>query len=410
MDHGPKSAVIEELASRFGTPLYIFEESRIRLQCKELKAAIPYPNAVFRYALKALSNSSILKIIKDEGFGLDASSFNEVRRGLHVGYKASDIQYTGEGADRAEFEAMINFGVAINCSSLDQIRLVGKIKAGTSISLRINPGVGDGHHFKVNTGGPKSKHGVYFEEIAEAKKVSAEFGLQIVGIHTHIGSGTDLGYWLKIKDVTLALAKQFADLRSVNLGGGFPVVYRKGLDKPMPIKEWGSELSKSMELFSREVGREIELQLEPGRFLVAESGFLVAEVQSFKRTPDFNFVIVNSGFNHNPRPMLYGAHHPITFISKNGDQKRDNYVVAGNLCESGDIFTVNAQHEPVSIQAPILEVGDLMVMELVGAYCYSMMSEYNSMTLPAAVLITEDGGARLIERRGQFEDLLLREV
>lgn len=403
--------LVANLTKEYGSPLYIFEEDQIRAQCRRLRSSLSYSKTLIRYACKALSNSHILKIIRDEGFLIDASSFNEVLRALHVGYSPSEVLYTGEGADPGEFQKMLELGVHINCSSLDQLRLVGKLKSGAKVSLRFNPGEGHGHHLKVNTGGPHSKHGIYITDAQIASSLASELGLLIVGIHTHIGSGTDLSHWLKIKDITLELARGFKDLEFVDLGGGFPVVYNPETDKPMPIEEWGAALSESMKNFSQELGKEIELQLEPGRFLVADCGYLVAEVQSFKTTPEHTFAVVNTGFNHNPRPVLYGAHHPVEFIQSgipSGVSKK--YVIAGNLCESGDVFTVNDNDELAPRVFPELAVGDLMVMGMVGAYSYSMMSEYNSMNLPAAVLLASDGAPRLIERRGNFEDLLRREV
>lgn len=411
MEKISKTLVIK-LAEQFGSPLYIFDEVVIRRQCQLLKSAVTYPRTIFRYACKALSNSAILKIIQSEGFLIDASSYNEVQRSLRIGYMPSDILYTGEGSDPEEFQRMLEIGVHINCSSLDQIRLIGLLRPDTDISLRFNPGEGHGHHKKVNTGGPNSKHGIYISDADLACDLAEKLQLPIIGIHTHIGSGTDLQHWLKIKNITLDLARRFKSLKFIDLGGGFPVVYDPEKDDSMPIQEWGAALSLSMQEFSDQLGKEIELQLEPGRFLVADCGHLVAEVQSFKTTPEHNFVIVNTGFNHNPRPVMYGAFHPIEFIQKT---KRDTeiqqpYVIAGNLCESGDIFTVNENHELIPRLFPKLEIGDLMLMGMTGAYSYSMMSEYNSMSLPAAVLLAPDGTYRLIERRGTFEDLLRREV
>lgn len=403
---------IKELAKKYGTPLYIFEEKTIRRQCKALKQAVSYPKTTFRYACKALSISAVLKIVKEEGFSIDASSYNEVLRAVKSGFKASDILYTGEGADITEFKSLLELGVNINCSSLDQMRLVGAIKTGSSVSIRFNPGEGHGHSDKVNTGGPNSKHGIYYNDLTKTLELANELGLKVTGVHTHIGSGTDLEHWLRIKDLTLELAKQIPDLETIDLGGGLPVVYREGSDSPMPLAEWGSALTKAMNEFSAAVGKEISLELEPGRFIVAECGSLLSTVQGFKETPEHHFAIVNSGFNHNPRPVLYGAYHPIEFISMNSttSSEKKNYVVAGNLCESGDVFTVDYEGRLLPREFQNLHVGDLMLMGVVGAYSYSMMSEYNSMNLPASVLIRTDGDIQLIERRGTFEDLLRREV
>lgn len=407
-----KDQVLLSLSRAYGTPLYVFSEEKIRARCRELKAVLSYPHFTLRYACKALSIGAILRIIRSEGYSVDTSSFNEIQRCLHAGFPANEILFTGEGADREEFRKMIELGIKINCSSLDQMQLVADFARGYEVSLRFNPGQGHGHHQKVNTGGPHSKHGIYISEMKQTFEHARALGLKVIGVHTHIGSGTDLAHWLTIKDLTLEIARNCEDLRQVDLGGGFPVVYDETKDSPMPLTQWGKALSESMRDFSKELNRDIELQLEPGRFLVADSGELLAEIQAFKETPAHNFAIVNTGFNHNPRPVTYGAFHPIHFVVKDTARlkKSKNYVIAGNLCESGDVFTVNEKHELAPRSFPELAVGDLMVMGKVGAYSHAMMSEYNSMSLPASVMVHPDGSHTLIERRGTFEDLIRREI
>jgi diaminopimelate decarboxylase len=284
--------------------------------------------------------------------------------------------------------------------------------------VRFNPGEGHGANTQTNTGGPSSKHGIYHDRAGEVKELAARNGVNIVAIHSHIGSGTDLDHWLRIKDMTLALADQFEDITAINLGGGMPVVYDSSLEAPMPLNAWGKALAEAMTEYSRKRGRDIQLQLEPGRYLVAESGLLLAEAQAVKSTTagedgiDYNFVIVNSGMNHNIRPALYGSYHPIRFVSKT-PQSQDAklpYVVAGYLCESGDVFTADAAGVLQPRLLSPVAVGDIMVMAGVGAYSHALKSEYNSMNLPAAVLVQPDGTTRLIERRGTLEDVMRREV
>ncbi|MCJ9669433.1 MULTISPECIES: diaminopimelate decarboxylase [unclassified Neorhizobium] len=405
------------LAEKFHTPLYIFDEATIRTNAREIMSSVTYRPFHPRYACKALTIGAILKIIHDEGFWIDASSMNEVDRAILAGVKPSEIYYTGEGATLTIYQRLVERGILVNCTSIDQIRLLGQA-GGHRCSLRLNPGEGDGANNKTNTGGPSSKHGIYFTQIDEAKKVANEHGIKVVGVHSHIGSGTDLTRWLFIKDKTLAMAKRFPDLEIVNLGGGFPVIYNDDVDGGMPLEDWGRELSKAMDEFSREVDREIELQIEPGRYLVASAGVLLAEAEAVKNTdPDegscgYNFVIVNTGLNHNIRPSLYGAYHPIRFTPRDGivRPQTEPYVVAGYLCESGDVFTVDKSGVLVPRELPEVKVGDVMVMGGVGAYSHSMKSEYNSMNLPASVLIEASGHARVIERRGTLHDLMRREV
>lgn len=401
------------LASRYHTPLYVFVEDTIRARCRDLRGAISYPNTIIRYACKALTLKAVLTIIKEEGLWIDASSLNEVKRALLAGFEPHQIGYTGESASVSVFEDLLEIGVSMNCSSLDQMRLIGKLRPGTKLSFRLNPGEGHGANNKVNTGGPASKHGIYIDQLDEVRRVAREYSLTIDGIHTHIGSGTDLGHWLRINSLTLDVARTFDDLSFINLGGGLPVVYNPATDAPMPLGDWGAQLSDSMHSFAKAYGKELQLQIEPGRFVVAESGYLIAEVQNIKRTPDYTFALVNTGFNHNPRPAMYGSYHPLELVAHDGrdlGDARHEYVIAGYLCESGDVFTRSEDGTLLPRPFPQIELGDLIVTGLTGAYSHAMKSEYNSMNLPASVLLSPDGSTRVIERRGTLEDIIRREV
>ncbi|MBX9594004.1 MAG: diaminopimelate decarboxylase [Roseomonas sp.] len=403
--------MLMRLAATYHTPLYVFDEKTIRARCTELKAAVSYPNFRVRYACKALTLQAVLKIVQSEGLWIDASSINEVHRALQAGFLPEEIYYTGEGATTEVYTMLASRGVLINCTSIDQMRLLGSVGSNLTCSIRINPGEGHGETNKTNTGGPSSKHGIYFDQIEEALEVARSLGIRIVGIHSHIGSGTDLGHWLKIKDITLSLAKRFQDLEFVNLGGGIPVVYNPETDKPMPLAEWGAALSESMEAFSQEIGRQIRLFIEPGRYVVAESGVLLASAQAVKHTPGYEFVIVNTGLNHNIRPAMYGSYHPIRFIPADGRPEGESrqYVIAGYLCESGDVFTVKDDGILAPRKFPEIKVGDIMVMGHIGAYSHAMKSEYNSMNLPASILIDVSGNFSVIERRGTLDDIMRRE-
>jgi diaminopimelate decarboxylase len=404
--------LVRTLAIQFHTPLYVFFESVVRQRCQELKAALSYPNRTIRYACKALTLQAILSIIRDEGLWIDASSLNEAKRALLAGFTSEQIQFTGESASVPVFSELVELGIDMNCSSLDQMRLLGKLFPGSKVSFRLNPGEGHGANNKVNTGGPASKHGIYIDQLDEVRRTLTEYNLHLTGIHAHIGSGTDLEHWLRIKDMTLEVARGFDDLTFINLGGGLPVVYNPATDSPMPLQEWGSRLSESFDSFSKEYGKDIRLEIEPGRFVVAECGYLIAEVQNIKRTPGYQFALLNTGFNHNPRPAMYGSHHPIEMVAADGRtlSGAEQYVIAGYLCESGDVFTRSETGELLPRTFPKLQLGDLAVMGIIGAYSHAMKSEYNSMNLPASVLVQSDGTVKVIERRGTLEDIMRREV
>jgi diaminopimelate decarboxylase len=403
---------IRHLAEQYHTPLYVFEESTIRARCKEVKAAITYPNTIIRYACKALTLQAILKIIRDEGIWIDASSLNECKRACLAGYTANEIAYTGESACIPVFSELLAMGVEMNCSSLDQMRLIGQLAPGSKVSVRINPGEGHGANNKVNTGGPSSKHGIYIDQLDHVRAIAQQHHLHINGIHTHIGSGTDLSHWLRIKDITLTIAKEFEDLEFVNLGGGLPVIYNPDTDSRMPLQEWGSQLTESFEAFSKEYGKPVQLHIEPGRYFVAESGTLLAEVQNIKETPSYTFALLNTGFNHNPRPAMYGSYHPLEVVTHDNRAQGPlkEYVVAGYLCESGDVFTRSEDGSLLPRLLPTMALGDLVAMGIVGAYSHPMKSDYNSMNMPASVLLSQDGSVRVIERRGTLEDVMRREV
>ena len=410
-----------QLAQTYHTPLYVFDETVIRGKCRDLAAAITYPDFKIRYACKALTLQAILKIMLDEGMWIDASSINEVHRALRAGFNPEEIYYTGEGSTAAVYEFLADRGVLINCTSLDQLRLLGTVRPGHYCSLRINPGKGHGENDRTNTGGPSSKHGIYHDQLEEARAIAASFGLRIVGIHSHIGSGSRPEEWRKwneINDTVLGIARRFgADLEFVNLGGGLPVPYRPD-EQPMDIAAWGRDLSASMAKFAADLGRQVRFFIEPGRYLVAESGVLLAEVQSLKSTSQegnargYDYAIVNTGLNHNIRPAMYGSWHDIHFISRrSGAAGPDReYVIAGYLCESGDVFTTDESGRLAPRVFPELHVGDLMVMANTGAYSHAMKSEYNSMNLPASVLVDTAGLARVIERRGTLDDIMRREL
>lgn len=410
--------LIRRLAREYQTPLYVFDEQSVRDRCAEVKAVVTYPNFQLRYACKALTLGAILQIIRDEGLWIDGSSINEVHRALKAGFTPEQIYFTGEGATKEIYAELVALNILINCTSIDQIHLLGAA-GGKECSLRINPGEGYGANYKTNTGGPNSKHGIYFDQIEKAKAVAAEQGIKIIGIHSHVGSGgTDLANWLKISDKTLDIAHEFEDLSMVNLGGGMPVIYNPETDSAMPLQEWGAALSERMAAFSQELGHDIQLQIEPGRYLVAGCGLLVAQAQAVKHTSDThgvrgkNYVIVDSGHNHNIRPAFYHSYHPIRFVAaeERGAGAPKAYIVAGNLCESGDVFTVDPDGMPTERLLEEVRVGDLMVMAGAGAYTHSMKSEYNSMNTPASVLVTRAGEVRLIERRGTLQDIMSREV
>ncbi|MEM9435248.1 MAG: diaminopimelate decarboxylase [Pseudomonadota bacterium] len=409
--------LLRTLADTYGTPFYVFDEALIRAKCRALLADVTYRPFNPRYALKALTLRGVLEVIKDEGYWADASSVNEVKRALRAGFTKDQVYYTGEGGSDADYRWLVDQGILINCTSLDQIRRFARV-GGTQCSIRINPGEGHGESDKTNTGGPDSKHGIYFDQIGEVQDLVTRLGVRIVGLHSHIGSGgNDLREWLRVSEPTFGFAAAFPDIETLNLGGGIPVNYGEANIHAMSQAEWGAALSARMARFAEGRARPIALQLEPGRVLVAAAGLLVAEVEAVKRTAETHgqagrsYVVVNTGLNHNPRPALYGSYHPMRVVPQTGqtDQTAE-HVIAGNLCESGDILTFAKDGRIAERAIGEAAEGDLLVIAGSGAYTQSMKSEYNSMNTPPSVLVGADGVHRLIERRGTFEDTVAREV
>jgi diaminopimelate decarboxylase len=286
-------------------------------------------------------------------------------------------------------------------------QISGRQTPGRDITLRINPGFGHGHSRKVNTGGPQSKHGIWHEQLADCLALAERHGLRVTGLHMHIGSGTDLKHLSKVRDAmeTVAVAAGPA-VHCISAGGGLPVPYRQGetyVDLAAYFALWDTTRRRLEDRFSHAV----RLEIEPGRYLVAESGFLIAEIRAVKRQGENTFYLLDAGFNNLARASHYGAYHPMAIVPSDGDMDREqiDVVVGGPLCESGDIFTQEEGGYVATRRLPTAAVGELLVIECAGAYGFVMGSNYNSRTLAAEVLL-RDGRAHLIRRRQSFEDLI----
>ena len=393
----------EDLAGKFGTPLYVYDEAVIRARCGELRAAFAGARPDFHYAVKANFNPALLRIVKDEGFGIDAVSPNEVRLALELGFQPGQILFTGNNVSEDDLAYCIAQNVPVNLGSLDEVERFGRLQPGATVSARINPDVGAGHHHHVITGGPDSKFGIAGEDRARLREALARHSLRLAGIHAHIGSGilrTD--DMLAAMDIVLHAAQGYEGLDFIDFGGGFGVPYRPE-EKRLPLAELGSAMAAKFVEFGRRYGRPLRMKLEPGRYVVAESGTLLARVTSVKSTSRHTFAGTDSGMNHLVRPAMYGAYHGIVNASRVEGPLRP-VVVAGNICESGDVFT---QGEDGLEDRPIAEprVGDLLAIQDAGAYGMCLSSQYNLRPRPPEVLVNGDG-ARLIRRRETYEDLM----
>ena len=402
---------ISELAAEFGTPLYVYDLASIDRRIADLAAF-----DVIRYAQKANSNLAILDRIRRRGVVVDAVSAGEVRRALAAGYATGsdqhEIVYTADIFDRESLDLVSELGLHVNCGSPDMISQLGKRCPGAEVTLRINPGFGHGHSQKTNTGGDHSKHGIWHTQLAECSSRAAQHGVSIIGLHMHIGSGTDLEHLSKVCAAMERAASEIgSSVRTISAGGGLPVPYKDD-ESYVDIDKYFQLWDATRDRLSDAFGHPVALEIEPGRFLSAESGYLIAEVRSIKSVGENAFVLVNAGFNDLARPVMYGAHHPISVCAAKGDartREQVDVVIGGPLCESGDIFTQREGGFVDSRRLPKADVGDFIILENAGAYGFVMSSNYNSKYRAAEVLI-ERGQAKLVRKRETFDDLVRNEI
>ena len=403
------------LADQFGTPLWVYDAATIRQRIAQVSNF-----ETIRFAQKACSNIHILKLMREQGVKVDAVSRGEILRALAAGYVAggepSEIVFTADLFDAATLDCVVEHGVPVNAGSIDMLHQLGARSPGHAVWLRINPGFGHGHSNKTNTGGEHSKHGIWHSDLPLALQTISEQGLTLAGLHMHIGSGVDYGHLSQVCDAMVALADQVIDagfdVPAISAGGGLSIPYREG-DPAIDVAHYFGLWDAARSRIAARTGRPVLLELEPGRYLVAESGLLVAEVRAIKSMGRQRFVLVDAGFNDLMRPAMYGAHHAITAIDALGRPVTGDtqpVVVGGPLCESGDVFTQGEGGTVLPRELPAaLKVGDLLVFHDAGAYGASMSSNYNSRGLLPEWL-WDAGEAKLIRRRQTIDDLLALEL
>jgi diaminopimelate decarboxylase len=394
---------VDKLIEKYSSPLYVYDKNIIINRFKELESSVTYTKKKLLFACKANSNFEIMKLLCEIGSGIDAVSPGEVLLALEAGFKPSDILFTGDNCTLDEIKFCVEKKVLVNIGSLFHLEKYGKMFPKTRVSVRINPDVGDGHHGHTITGGPHTKFGIYHTEISEIESIAEKYSLEITGMHCHIGSGIlNSDKYMEAVEIMLLCAKKFTHLEFVDFGGGIGIPYREN-DKSIDLADFGRKISKRFSDFCKERKEELYMFLEPGRFIVAEAGYLLAEVNNIKTTPAHKFVGVNTGFNHLIRPMAYGSYHRIVNAT-NLKGKYEKVVVAGNLCESGDVFT---QGEGGIEDREISEIrdGDIIAILSSGAYGYSMASRYNARLLPAEVMV-DNGKDYLIRKRDCYDDII----
>ena len=396
-----ESTLLRRLAQSHGTPLWVYDADTVRARIASLR-----PFDVIRFAQKANSNLHLLRLMRERGVKVDAVSLGEIERALAAGYPAQDIVFTADLFDHATLARVAADRITVNAGSIDMLEQLGQRSSGHRVWLRINPGFGHGHSNKTNTGGEHSKHGIWHADLPLALAAIAAHGLQLVGLHMHIGSGVDYGHLEQVCSAMVELAARVPDrIEAISAGGGLSIPYRAG-EPRIDIAHYFSLWDAARRRISAARGHAIELEIEPGRFLVAEAGVLLAEVRAVKTMGANHFVLVDAGFNDLMRPAMYGSHHGMVLLPGDDAPRRLRpTVVAGPLCESGDVFTQAEGGVVLTRDLPEARVGDLLVFEDAGAYGASMSSNYNSRPLLPEVLV--DGGqSRLIRRRQTVQELL----
>lgn len=410
-------SILASLAQQHGTPLWVYDAATITARAQALRQF-----DVVRFAQKANSNTHLLRLLKSQGVLVDAVSLGEVERALAAGYAPglkdghAEIVFTADLLDRTTLPRLVELGIPVNCGSIDMLDQLGAVSPGHPVWLRINPGFGHGHSNKTNTGGEHSKHGIWHGDLVPALTKVRSNGLALQGLHMHIGSGVDYGHLQEVCGAMVALVRtvkaQGMDLHAVSAGGGLSVPYRAE-EAPIDTAHYFSLWDAARQQIAKDLGHAVALELEPGRYLVAESGVLVAEVRANKFQGSQHFVMVDAGFSDLMRPSMYGSHHGMEVIHADGTPATGAIqatVVAGPLCESGDVFTQGEGGVVLQRDLPQAKVGDLLVIHDTGAYGASMSSNYNTRSLIPEVLLEANGQARLIRRKQTVAELIALEA
>lgn len=394
----------EKLLKEFGSPLYVYNEKILRQKCRDMKNLVEYKNFIPNYSIKANSNLSLIKIVKEEGLRADAMSAGEIQLLLHAGFEPEELFFVPNNVSESELKYAVNNGVLVSVDSLSQLELLGKINPGGKAAVRFNPGVGAGHHEKVVTAGKKTKFGVNIDCVDQVKEIAGKYNMKICGVNQHIGSLFMEGdsYIEGVKSL-LSVAEQFEDIDFVDMGGGFGIPYNKQEgQKPLDLASFKEKLTQVLEQWTDKYGKKILFKTEPGRYIVAESGVILGNVYTTKANYGNKYVGTDIGFNVLARPVMYDSHHDIE-VYRNGkplnEAETEEVTVVGNICESGDIIAKNRK-------LPVIKEGDILGIMDAGAYGFAMSSNYNMRLRPAEVLIKEDGEPTLIRRRDTFEDLI----
>lgn len=390
-----------DIAEQFGTPVYVYDADKILYQLKSLKTAFSGSEVKIKYAVKALTNMAVLKLLHEHGSGADVVSMQEAHLALKAGFGPSEIMFSPNCTEFSEIEEAVKLGLTINLDNLSFLKKFGiQYRSSYPCSIRLNPHIMAGGNYKISTGHSDSKFGISVYQLQQIMEIVQQYNIQVNGLHIHTGSDiTETEVFLKMADIFFSVARDFPDLKFIDFGSGFKVSYQEG-DIVTNVYDLGLKLTQAFNEFCKNYGRKLELWIEPGKYIVSEAGHLLVKTTVVKPTPSVNFVGVNSGLNHLLRPMMYDAYHHIINLSNPGGEAKV-YTVVGYICET----------DTMGVDRKLNEVreGDILAICNAGAYGFSMASNYNSRLRPAEVLVINNE-AKLIRQRETFEDLIRGQV
>lgn len=407
-DTALNAANLLPLTERYDGPFWAYDADIIRQRIGQLQQF-----DVVRFAQKACSNIHILRLMREAGVKVDSVSLGEIERALAAGYVAGsdEIVFTADVLDRPTLARIAELRIPVNAGSVDMLHQLGQRSPGHPVWLRVNPGFGHGHSQKTNTGGENSKHGIWHDDLPQALQAIDRYDLQLVGIHMHIGSGVDYAHLEQVCDAMVSQVIALdRDISAISAGGGLSIPYRYG-EEAIDTQHYFSLWHSARQRIAAHLGHAVKLEIEPGRFLAAEAGVLVAQVRAVKEMGSRHFVLVDAGFSDLMRPSMYGSYHHISLLEADNaaaQREQRETVVAGPLCESGDVFTQLEGGQVETRLLPVTVPGDYLVFHDTGAYGASMSSNYNSRPLIPEVLF-DGGAAREIRRRQTIEELLALE-
>ena len=400
-----------EIRARFGTPCYVYDRAGLEAAARRA-LAFPAPfGYTLRYAMKANPSRGVLAVFRDLGLHVDASSDNEITRALRAGFPPAAVQLTSQMPSRQLAEHLAA-GVLFNACSLHQLEQFGRLAPGREVCVRMNAGLGSGSANRTNTGGPAASFGIWHEYLDDVMALAKRHDVRVTRLHSHIGSGTDPEVWKRVTRMTLDLAAKMPEVQSVNLGGGFKVGRMPG-ETSVDLDDVGAHVRGELTAFRDRDGRALHLEVEPGTYLVANAGYVVATCIDVVDTgrDGYLFAKLDTGMTEVTRPSLYGAQHPIDVLAEGRDAA--DVIFVGPCCESGDILTP-APGDPEALRPRHVarpKIDDLVVIGGAGAYCAAMSTvNYNSYPQAPEVMLEPDGTLRLLRRRESLEEIWRNEI